>query len=121
MRRLTTAAFAALVLTSSAVAEDKTLKMATIAPSLGQAITMATFANVVSDNIEGVDIEVSGGGAATLHMMEVARGNLDLSMTSPVVYNLMAGGKAMYKNEAEAPEQGRNKHQPEASVLAGAF
>lgn len=108
MRKLTTAAFAALVLTSSAVAEDKTLKMATIAPSLGQAITMATFANVVSDNVEGVDIEVSGGGAATLHMMEVARGNLDLSMTSPVVYNLMAGGKAMYKNEAEAPELAKN-------------
>ena len=108
MRKLTTAAFAALVLTSSAAAEDKTLKMATIAPSLGQAITMATFANVVSDNVEGVDIEVSGGGAATLHMMEVARGNLDLSMTSPVVYNLMAGGKAMYKNEAEAPELAKN-------------
>jgi len=108
MRKLTTAAFAALVFTSSAVAEDKTLKMATIAPSLGQAITMATFANVVSDNVEGVDIEVSGGGAATLHMMEVARGNLDLSMTSPVVYNLMAGGQAMYKKEADAPELAKN-------------
>lgn len=89
-------------------AEDQTLKMATIAPSLGQAITMATFANVVTDNLDGVSIEVSGGGAATVHMMEVARGNLDLSMTSPVVYNLMAGGKAMYANQADAPELAEN-------------
>ena len=89
-------------------AEDTTLKMATIAPSLGQAITMATFANVVSDNLDGVAIEVSGGGAATLHQMEVGRGNLDLTMTSPVIYNLMAAGKAMYKNEAEAPELAKN-------------
>jgi TRAP transporter TAXI family solute receptor len=89
-------------------AEDQTLKMATIAPSLGQAITMATFANVVTDNLNGVSIEVSGGGAATVHMMEVARGNLDLSMTSPVVYNLMAGGKAMYASQADAPELAEN-------------
>ncbi len=92
----------------SANAQNQTLKMATIAPSLGAAITMATFANIVTDNVEGIEIEVSGGGAATIHMMEVGRGNLDLSMTSPVVYNLMAGGKAMYAKEAEAPELAKN-------------
>lgn len=103
--KLTTAA---LLLTAAPVMAETTLKMATIAPSLGAAISMATFANVVTDNLDGVSIEVSGGGAATLHMMEVARGNLDLSMTSPVVYNLMATGKAMYANEAEAPELAKN-------------
>lgn len=97
-----------LCLASAVQAEDVTLKMATIAPSLGQAVTMATFANVVTDNLDNVSIEVSGGGAATVHMMEVARGNLDLSMTSPVVYNLMAGGKAMYANQADAPELSEN-------------
>ncbi|MEM6461846.1 MAG: TAXI family TRAP transporter solute-binding subunit [Pseudomonadota bacterium] len=108
MFRLTTAAAAALILAAPAVAQERTLKMATIAPSLGQAITMATFANVVTDNVEDLSIEVSGGGAATLHMMEVARGNLDMSMTSPVVFNLMAGGKAMYANESEAAELAKN-------------
>ncbi|MDF2370483.1 MAG: TAXI family TRAP transporter solute-binding subunit [Rhizobiaceae bacterium] len=108
MRKTTLAAIAALTLSSTAQADDVTLKMATIAPSLGQAITMATFANVVSDNVEGVAIEVSGGGAATLHQMEVGRGNLDFAMTSPVIYNLMAAGKAMYKNEPEAPELAKN-------------
>jgi hypothetical protein len=60
--------------------------MATIEPSLGQAITMATFANVVTDKLGDVEIEVAGGGAATLHMIEVGRGNLDMSMTSPTIY-----------------------------------
>ena len=108
MRKLMAATAASLSIAGSALAQDTTLKMATIAPSLGQAVTMATFANIVNDNLDGVNIEVSGGGAATLHMMEVARGNLDLSMTSPVVYNLMSAGKAMYANEAEAPELAKN-------------
>lgn len=108
MHKIITAAVAALAVSGSASAEDITLKMATIAPSLGQAITMATFANVVTDNLEGVSIEVSGGGAATLHQLEVGRGNLDMSMTSPVIYNLMSAGKAMYANQADAPELAKN-------------
>ena len=108
MRDLTLAALAAVSLAGAAAAETRTLKMATIAPSLGQAITMATFANIVSDALDDIEIEVAAGGAATLHMMEVARGNLDLSMTSPVVYNLMAAGKAMYAKSPEAPELAGN-------------
>jgi len=87
---------------------EETLRMATIAPSLGQAITMATFANVVNDNQDVATIEVAGGGAATLHQLEVGRGNLEMAMTSPVIYNLMAGGKAMYQNEADAPDAAQN-------------
>lgn len=108
MRNFIGALGTTLALALPAQAEDVTLKMATIAPSLGQAITMATFANVVTDNVDGVSIEVAGGGAATLHMMEVAKGNLDLSMTSPVVYNLMSAGKAMYAKQPEAPELAKN-------------
>ena len=108
MRKRITAAVSVLLLSGLATADDKTLKMATIAPSLGQAVTMATFANIVSDNVDGLSIEVAGGGAATLHMMEVARGNLDMSMTSPVVYNLMSAGKAMYAKQPQAPELAKN-------------
>ena len=50
MRNLSLAAAAALALAPAAHADDVTLKMATIAPSLSAAITMATFANVVSEN-----------------------------------------------------------------------
>ena len=98
----------ALVINFTVHAQESTLRMATIAPSLGAAITMATFANLVTENLDDIAIEVSAGGAATLHMMEVARGNLELSMTSPTVYNLMAAGKAMYAKEPEAPELSKN-------------
>lgn len=109
MRKLV---FATLVATTAlagtAMAQDKTLRMATIDPSLGAAITMSTFANIVNENVENIEVEVSAGGAATLHQLEVGRGNLDLSMTSPVIYNLMAGGKVMYQKEADAPEAAEN-------------
>ncbi|MEM7444115.1 MAG: TAXI family TRAP transporter solute-binding subunit [Pseudomonadota bacterium] len=104
---MTVAAIASIAWAGSASAQD-TLRMATIAPSLGQAITMATFANIVNDNLDNVQIEVAGGGAATLHQLEVGRGNLEMSMTSPVVYNLMANGQAMYTNEADAAERAEN-------------
>ena len=108
MRKLTLLATSALLAATTTSVQAETLRMATIAPSLGAAITMATFANVVNDNLDEIEIEVAGGGAATLHMMEVARGNLELSMTSPVIYNLMAGGRAMYRNEADAAELSEN-------------
>ncbi|MEO1225098.1 MAG: TAXI family TRAP transporter solute-binding subunit [Pseudomonadota bacterium] len=98
----------AVLISGPVLAQDQTLRMATIAPSLGQAITMATFANIVSDNLDDITIEVAGGGAATLHQLEVGRGNLDMSMTSPTIYNLMAAGAAMYQNEADAAEASEN-------------
>ncbi|GAB4525224.1 MAG: TAXI family TRAP transporter solute-binding subunit [Roseibium sp.] len=104
MKRLAYAALAGLLATGAASAQDTTLKMQTIEPSLGQAITMATFANVVTDKLGDVAIEVAAGGAATLHQMEAARGNLDLYMISPTIHILMTNGAAMYKNEPEAPE-----------------
>lgn len=101
-------AMVAITAAGAAQAQDTTLRMATIAPSLGQAITMATFANIVNDNLDGVVIEVAAGGAATLHQLEIGRGNLEMSMTSPVVYNLMSAGRAMYANEADASEAAEN-------------
>ncbi|WP_071673108.1 TAXI family TRAP transporter solute-binding subunit [Nioella nitratireducens] len=102
------AALAALLAASPALAQDQTLRMATIAPSLGQAITMATFANIVNDNLDGITIEVAGGGAATLHQLEVGRGNLDFAMTSPTIYALMSNGRAMYQNQPDAIEASEN-------------
>lgn len=107
MRKLLIAAVVASA-TFAAAATAETLKMATIAPSLSQAVTMATFANVVNSNLDDINIEVAGGGAATLHMVEVAKGNLDFSMTSPVIYNLMSAGKAMYAEQPDAPELSAN-------------
>ena len=108
MRKFTMALAASMMLAGPAFAADTKLKMATIAPNLSAAITMATFANVVTNNLDNVEIEVAGGGAATLHMMEVGRGNLDMSMTNQVVHGLMSAGKAMYAKEPEAPKLAKN-------------
>ncbi|WP_319824944.1 TAXI family TRAP transporter solute-binding subunit [Thalassovita sp.] len=108
MRNLTIAAVAAATLTSGAAFADTTLKMATIEPSLGQAITMATFANVVNGHLDGIQIEVAGGGAATVHQLETARGNLDMYMASPTIYTFISKGVAMYKNEPDAAEVSKN-------------
>lgn len=107
MRNLTLAALSAAILTAG-TAGAETLKMATIEPSLGQAITMATFANLVNSNQDAVEIEVAGGGAATVHQLEAARGNLDMWMTSPTIYTFQKNGRAMYANEAEAPALAEN-------------
>lgn len=108
MRILTTAVCSAMILSGAAQAQDQTLRMATIAPSLSAAITMATFANIVTENLDGIEIEVSAGGAATLHSLEVARGNLDFAMTNPVIHSLMSNGRAMYANEPDAPDLADN-------------
>lgn len=108
MKRLASLALTGLLWTGAASAEDTTLKMQTIEPSLGQAITMATFANIVTDKLDDVAIEVAGGGAATLHQLETARGNLDMYMISPTIHILMSKGAAMYRNEPEAPELAKN-------------
>lgn len=89
-------------------AQAETYTMATIEPSLGPAIVMSTFANIVNDALDDTEIEVAGGGAATLHMLEVGRGNLDMSMVSPSIYPLMQNGVAMYANEPDAPELSKN-------------
>ena len=106
MRKTLLAATAAIAFAGAASAQN--LKMATLPANLPPAVVMATFANIVSGEIDGLNIEVAAGGAATAHMMEVGRGNVDMSMTSPVVWNLMKGGKAMYANQAEAPELADN-------------
>ena len=95
------AALLAAALVPTADAAEVELKMATIAPSLGQAITMATFAGIVDEALDDVSIEVAGGGAATLHMLEMAKGNLDLSMVSPTIHSLLTAGRAMY---ADVPD-----------------
>lgn len=106
MKHATFAALAAIMIGGAASAE--TLKMATIEPSLGPAIVMSTFANIVNDALDSTDIEVAGGGAATLHAVEAGRGNIDMFMASPSVHPLMLAGKAMYSNEPEAPELAKN-------------
>ena len=102
MRKLILAGVA--VAASATAANAETLKMATLPANLPQAVVMATFANIVSAELDDIDIEVAAGGAATKHMIDVGRGNMDFSMGSSTVWNLMKQGKRMYANTEDAPQ-----------------
>ncbi len=106
MRKLLLLAATAATLTTGAYAE--TLQMKTLPANLPPAVVMATFANIVSSNVDDLTIEVAAGGAATAHMMEVGRGEVEMSMTSPVVWNLMNAGARMYANQENAPALSEN-------------
>lgn len=80
----------------SAQAVEK-LKMATIAPGTSAYLTMTTFANIVNQNQDKYEFTVDATGAATKHMVEVAKGKLDYSMSAPTVIHFLKNGLAMYK------------------------
>ena len=97
----------ALSFATSAFAQEK-LKMATIAPGSSAYLVMTTMASTVNSNQDEFEITVDATGAATKHMVEAAQGKLDIVMTSPIIYNLMANGAGMYKNLDTAPELSEN-------------
>ncbi|MGH1359306.1 MAG: TAXI family TRAP transporter solute-binding subunit [Burkholderiaceae bacterium] len=87
----------------SANAAEK-VKMATIAPGTSAYLTMTTFANIVNQNQKDYEFTVDATGAATKHIIEVARGKLDYAMSSPTIHFFLKNGKAMYKKLKDAPK-----------------
>ena len=99
-KRLGILAFVGLMAVSvatAAQAQKKQIKMSTIAPGSSMYLVMTTFANLVNQNQKEFEITVDATGAATKHMVDVARGSIDMSMTAPVAYNWMSRGIKMYK------------------------
>jgi len=84
-------------------AADK-IKMATIAPGTSAYLTMTTFATLVNQHQKDYEITVDATGAATKHMIELAKGKLDYCMSSPTIYFFLKKGKAMYRKLKNAPE-----------------
>ncbi len=93
---------------ASAVNAEENLKMATIAPGTSAYLTMTTMATIINQALDDVNIQVDATGAATKHMVEVAQGHLDMSMTSPTVYKFLREGTAMYQQLENAPELADN-------------
>lgn len=102
----TTILAAALSFGSAAVAED--LKLATVAPGTSAYLTMSTMATLVNGAQSDHNLVVDATGAATKHMIDLAKGDLDFAMTSPVLVQLMKGQKAMYQKLDSAPELAEN-------------
>jgi hypothetical protein len=91
----------AVALAAPVAAED--LKMATIAPGTSAYLVMSTMATIVNQGQDKYNITVDATGAATKHIIDMAKGNLDMVMTSPTVYFLMKNKKAMYQKLDAAP------------------
>ncbi len=102
------ASIVALGVATSATGQETNLKMATIAPGTSAYLAMTTMATLVNQALDDVNIQVDATGAATKHMIEVAEGKLDMSMTSPTVYNFMKSGTAMYSQLENAPALAEN-------------
>ena len=107
LKTLVLAGVAVAGLATAAQAKD-VIKMATIAPGTSAYLTMTTMAGIVNRGQDDFEVQVDATGAATKHMVEVAQGKLDLSMTSPAVYNFMKSGARMYKKLKNAPQLAEN-------------
>lgn len=106
---LRTAAIGALALGLAAgVHAAEKIKMATIAPGSSAYLVMTTMASLVNQSQKNYEISVDATGPATKHIIEMARGQLDMVMTSPTVYAFMKSGKAMYQKLSAAPELSKN-------------
>ena len=86
----------AVAVAFSAQAQKRQIKMSTIAPGSSMYLVMTTFANLVNQGQKDFEITVDATGTATKHMVDVARGSIDMSMTAPVVYQWMKDGSRMY-------------------------
>ena len=79
-------------------------RLATLSPGSSPYMVMSTFANMVNDRLDDVEIQVNATGVATAHAIEAAQGQLDFFMMAPIVHNLMTKGEAMYAQIPNAPE-----------------
>ena len=87
----------AVSISTSVQAQKRQIKMSTIAPGSSMYLVMTTFATLVNQNQKELEIVVDATGTATKHMVDVARGSIDMSMTAPVAYNWMVKGIKVYK------------------------
>lgn len=79
-------------------------KMATLSPGSSPYLIMSTFAKVVGDAMDDVQIQVNATGAATAHAVQSAQGKLDFFMMAPIVHQYMTEGSAMFDKLPQAPE-----------------
>jgi TRAP transporter TAXI family solute receptor len=82
-------------------------KLATLGPGSSPYLVMSTFAQLVGQKLPGVTIQVNATGAATQHMIEATKDELDFFMTSPTVFEAFKTKTAMYAKIEDAPERSK--------------
>ncbi len=83
-------------------------RLATLGPGSSPYLVMSTFAQIVNDRLDDVEIQVNATGAATQHALEAGEGQLDFFMWSASVHQNMMDGTAMYAKIPQAPELSKN-------------
>lgn len=102
--KLTGTAIAVAMAAAPAAQGQELLRLSTLGAGSSPYLVMSTFANVVNENLDSVEIGINATGAATRHALEAARGETDFFMGSPTVHNFMRTGTAMYGPVEDAPE-----------------
>lgn len=99
----------AATLAIAPAADAKTFyKMSTLGPGSSPYLVMTTFANVINQRMADTEIQVNATGVATRHAIEAARGEIDIFMTAPILYDFLRDRKAMYKKVEDGPELVKN-------------
>jgi TRAP transporter TAXI family solute receptor len=80
------------------------MRMSTMSPGTSPNLVMTAFANIVNRELPNYEIQLNSTGAATRHVIEVAKNNMAFCMTSPVITALMRSQSAMYAKIDQAPE-----------------
>lgn len=80
------------------------LRMSTLGPGSSPNLVMTTFANIINRELPDFEIQVNATGAATRHVLDVAKGDTAFCMSSPALHALLAGQRAMFEKIDEAPE-----------------
>ena len=84
------------------------LKMSSLAPGTSAYLVNSTFVNIVNEALDDVEIQLNATGAGTMHTLQTAMHEIDLSMGAPTVYGFLSRGERMYAEVPDAPELAKN-------------
>lgn len=98
-RSFAVAGIAILAATGAAEAQEKTFyKMGTFPPGTSVNIIHTAWANAINRHVPNAEVQLSASGPATRHMLQVAAGDMDFSLTSMISIQLMGAQKGPFKN-----------------------
>lgn len=101
-RSFAVAGIAIVAATGISHAQEKTFyKMGTFPPGTSVNIIHTAWANAVNRHVPNAEVQLSASGPATRHMLQVAAGDMDFSLTSMISIQLMGAHKGPFKNLKE--------------------
>ena len=94
----------AVGLGAPAAQAEENLRMSTLGLGTSAYVVLSTFANIINEKMDDVNIRVSSTGAATQHMVQAAEGRIAFYTMSPTMYAALKNKAAMFADLENAPE-----------------